>query len=320
MGFRSEVSVVLRKCLAPLRELKEYRARLRFHEGAPPTPMDGLAKNASAGSSQFRYLFISGLPRSGTTALMELLNLSADVALYDELYGPWSGYGPTSFRLPNVFFAMARRPWRERQMHQSVLEKSKVAGAVGEKSPLFVASAEKTLARFPPSTVKVVHIFRPILDVAASYQRRADDASDQWRADRGMQVAIDEMNRSNQRLLALDPAVLAHFSFINYADLFFSVDRAMALFAELGVCDADSPELRRRVETFMDKSSGVPRGAANPPTQVITEMFSRIDVVALANVQAKFGARLLPDAALAELNAGLQDAVRRISTDGDIPS
>src|SRR5690606_13906087 len=53
------------------------------------------------------FVFVSGMPRAGTTALGHLLNIRTDIALFTELHNPYLAYAPSSFA-PEIIAAKRR--------------------------------------------------------------------------------------------------------------------------------------------------------------------------------------------------------------------
>lgn len=150
-----------------------------------------------------RCLFVSGVPRSGTTALGRLLGQHEDVAMYIELYPPTYGYVPEMLDHRAVRMLADRNILRLGKMHDAVLAKSVHSRFVGDKRPGFMVSAELTFMNFIPDNIRVVHIVRNIDEVAVSYQRRYDAGT--WA--RNFEVAIQDANLSNRlaaRLLATE--------------------------------------------------------------------------------------------------------------------
>src|SRR5690606_10509114 len=60
---------------------------------------------------------------------------------------------------------------------------------VGDKAPLYVRQLGYLRRVFP--TCRLVVLLRNPVDVAASYQRRADDPADHWPEENGWDLAVD---------------------------------------------------------------------------------------------------------------------------------
>jgi len=162
-----------------------------------------------------RLLFVIGLARSGTTALTRLLNSHPEIALGMErykllvLHGQGDELGPELFA-PDRFFDFgdgdttltpdASPRWAT--YYRDLAEKYVAATYVGDK--VTTVRIRRLLERFPDA--RIVTIVRDPVEVAASWQRRADDPDDRgWRPSRGAPEAAVEWNRGVRRLLrALD--------------------------------------------------------------------------------------------------------------------
>lgn len=185
-------------------------------------------------TSTFRpsYLFVSGVPRSGTTALGSLLGQSSEVAMYIELYRSGYGYCPQMFEPANIE-RLARAGLIElHDKRRRTLEKSLEARFVGDKRPNFTSSAELTFANFQDKNLKIVHIVRSIGELVASYQKRLDEGS--WKKD--FKTCVYEANKNNKAILDIlkgpdrDRIIL-----VEYDDLWSSTDRIYQLLERIGI-------------------------------------------------------------------------------------
>lgn len=71
-------------------------------ESTRPRDLPLLGWSRMAPADHDRFLFVSGTPRSGTSALGQLLKSHADIAVYNELYPDRYGYLPAMFAPENV--------------------------------------------------------------------------------------------------------------------------------------------------------------------------------------------------------------------------
>jgi hypothetical protein len=163
-----------------------------------------------------RFLFICGCPRSGTTALWKLLTASPHVVLGLERYSSrmisrWRWLSPALFEYERFFrlrrgdtfyddleafhpyYRTARARWHD-------------ATFVGDKLP-------RLYQRFPDlgrvfRRPRVLCIFRDIVEVAASYKRRAEDRSDAtWGRSQGVHAAIADWTKAIAAFRAADAHV-----------------------------------------------------------------------------------------------------------------
>ena len=156
------------------------------------------------------YLFVFGLSRSGTTALVRLLTGHGDIALgmerFKRLWTPERIKHLTSelFTATRFFdFADgltnitpdAGPGWAA--YYEKLREKYDEARYVGDKAGrLWLDVLQRS---FPES--KVVCVVRNVFDTAHSWQARADDSADvNWPSERGARAAVAHWNRALERV------------------------------------------------------------------------------------------------------------------------
>ena len=200
------------------------------------------------------YLFVSGLPRSGTTALGSLLNLSPDIALFVELYGYQRPYSPGCF--DEAVVRERLRGHRHERKNEEILEKSRCSRFLGDKRPNFIWRYPETMLQFERERVHIVHVMRSIEAVCASYQRRAEDPGDQrWTRARDFRRAIQDWNVTLGwvvDVLEERAESNANIIFVNYANVLTKHKAAMGVFRDVG-CQVDA-RLEASVSAFTRKS------------------------------------------------------------------
>ena len=188
-----------------------------------------------------RYLFICGNPRSGTTALGDLLNTDSRLIIGKERYRRVrKGLGPEHFTKERFFeptpqetsFLPARLiPQGEKGYsvwpddEQAVRRKwnSPDLVYVGDKAPFYVRQLPYLRDSFPGC--KLVVLLRDPVSVADSYQRRAEDPDDHWPIENDHTVAIEHWNQSTEDLNDhLDRFGLQDLFIVDY-ETFYSGDR-----------------------------------------------------------------------------------------------
>jgi len=203
-----------------------------------------------------RVVFVSGMPRAGTTALGHILNTRQDVALFIELHNPYLTYGYTSF-LPEVVERKRKR--LPRVATQQLLARFDKARFIGDKRPLFHYSLPHTFQMMQHQNVSVFHILRHPLLVAASYKRRAADPEDEWDPLRNLGNCIDELNVMHRFLLEWQGRAKMRpnhqLIYVDYDQVFRNVDYALDLFRAIG---ANGPEASRgAVNRILERSAQV---------------------------------------------------------------
>jgi len=130
------------------------------------------------------YLFIAGCQRSGTTALMHLLNADRRIVLGRERYKYCRGeIGPGHFA-PERFFAP--RPeetnYRVAEFYENLRRRWEAGGVryIGDKVPFYYRDLFHLAATFP--AVRILFLVRDLERVAASYNARAANPEDRmWK-------------------------------------------------------------------------------------------------------------------------------------------
>jgi hypothetical protein len=209
------------------------------------------------------FLFVSGMPRSGTTALGKMLNIVPEITLFTELYSPYFPHSPTCFS-PDAVEAQLGRignnvgPKRIDLLKQE-LEKSKTSSFIGDKLPLFQFSMPQTLELLADHKVVVFNILRDCAYIAASYEQRANNPNDKWNALRDLDNCILELNTTYRFIRDMDLPSNSGFigndhEIINlsYDRVFTDLDYAKELIAKLGM--DITPQVVKRLELFVEKS------------------------------------------------------------------
>lgn len=248
-----EAAEVSQALLESIRGSKEWN----FHDA----PLHALlfSERLGAASDPSRgYIFVSGSPRSGTTALGKLLNLHPDVAIFTELYSGLLGYHPTMFESSFISYARDRGNFsafdaEENGKYFSMLGRMRF---IGDKRPNFLFSINLTANWFFEKKMTIVHVVRDPFDVAASYNERVRKGT--WSENRDHLSAVSDMNMNNARALEFcDRLVGLNHKIIVLDYEFFWADRANAegLFRELGLslgCD-----IRERMDIFFSNAARV---------------------------------------------------------------
>jgi hypothetical protein len=149
-----------------------------------------------------QYLFICGCPRSGTTALVRLLNSHHSLAIGMERYKYYasskniSRINPAAFK-SNTFFDLQDNQtninWK--YFYDELIAKYESGVKyLGDKYPHYY--------RFYPQInqnlgdVKWIFIIRDVFSIANSYNARAADPKDKWSKEANFQRAVEHWNES----------------------------------------------------------------------------------------------------------------------------
>jgi hypothetical protein len=208
-------------------------------------------------------LFVAGMGRSGTSALGQLLNISAAIELYTELYDPGrlNGYEPADFQLPRLRAALAGH----RQPGDGALLAAKHAGSqwIGDKRPNLQFCLEASYDNFAPGhRLCTIVLQRDLRAVLRSSHRRSENREDLgWSLEHGLEHTVLLHNASCRQLIDLQrrrPDVFASIVFVTYAEVFGDPACSQGLFQRLGVELSQAEQ--GRLSRFLAAS------AARPPT------------------------------------------------------
>lgn len=159
------------------------------------------------------YLFVTGCARSGTTVMADLLRSHAEIAMGRERYG----YRYLDHGLPPSLFERERfcRDLQPGDTHHLTLQPyyEKIYPRFdscryrGDKIPRITANYEPLLASY--TRPKVIIMLRNIVDVADSFNRRADDSrrimeqggTPGWPPDRRSAAAVETWNAAMRNTL-----------------------------------------------------------------------------------------------------------------------
>lgn len=145
------------------------------------------------------YVFISGCPRSGTTAMTHIFNWAPQCFVGFERFASLFARDPAAFtpalfepeRLNTFVDRDCAYPSYEAQNEHGAYYANKAAVPgipqaqhVGDKNPKLWQNFDVFLTpAWADKKVRIFHIIRSVYDVSASYQVRFDNASDAWTAD-----------------------------------------------------------------------------------------------------------------------------------------
>jgi hypothetical protein len=157
-----------------------------------------------------RYLFICGCPRSGTTAITELLNTHPTIAIGMERYKyrirrNTTDINASLFEAENFFkfcpketnILPSQGNWTQLYQQMQTKFSTQLDLLVGDKNPFYFNSYEQMEAAM--KNIKWVFLLRNIEQVAASYNARAANPSDLWPQDNNYTKAVEHWNTALAR-------------------------------------------------------------------------------------------------------------------------
>lgn len=225
------------------------------------------------------YIFVSGAPRSGTTALGKLLKLHPDVGLFTELFSARFGYRPSMFTPEAIRQFQSLGVLRTLNSHgnSAVLERVSSKRFVGDKRPNFMQSASVTLSQFIAEQVNVVHIVRDPYEVAHSFLERARKGT--WSEKRDHHVAVKELNTNNLNALRINrvgmPGEKHNLILLNFSTFWSSIENLKRLFEILDL-DVELVSQEALESTFKQSMilSEKPRHLSQQEQHVVEEGFN----------------------------------------------
>jgi len=235
------------------------------------------------------YVFVSGMPRAGTTATGSLLNLSPDITIFTEIYSPFLAYSPECFshtsieQRINQLESVGKLGSRRITLLRKEFDESQTARFVGDKRPLFHLLLPQNLRNMAGSKVTVLHILRDFVDTAASYVARAVDENDHWSSYRGVDQFILEINITNKFLVEFIQRNNTHpteenhnIVYLDYEKMFSSLDYVENIFSLMYVKFDNS--LREKVVHFLEGSRKIHQKDRMIPTHLINALREGIDM------------------------------------------
>lgn len=195
----------------------------------------GLSNPEAGGDDLFedvRPLFVGGCARSGTTALADYLNHHPRVLVCQERYKR----GVSTARITRDLFAfdrildfrpeeLERPPWPPEEFmryHATMLARKDPAELawIGDKGPWYVRYMDVLTENNPGA--RFIILYRPIEEVAESWNARAKDPDDPWDSGRGIEEAVETWNaamRKTREFIQRNPT--PRVLVISYHDFFY---------------------------------------------------------------------------------------------------
>lgn len=201
-------------------------------------------------------LFIAGCPRSGTTALRNVISIDKDIFIGMERYYFRAALNyslsPDLFE-KDRFFDLRNGDtfWNDLNVYAG--GQGSFAGTTfrGDKIPKLYRHFDKLFNSF--TNCRVLFIYRNIIDVAASYNARARNEQDKlWSRQQDYRVAINDWNESLNFCIA---GIHSGYSIlpICYERFFSSQEQLLSLYHYLQI--PPKPEVLSSFNGFINKSA-----------------------------------------------------------------
>lgn len=204
-----------------------------------------------------RPLFVSGCQRTGTTALAEYLNDHPEVLVSRERYK----YTPYEVTLDHLSlerilaYDEAETNVPEQEYRELVAGKDPARLKwVGDKNPDYYRLFGRLLRQNPGA--RFIVTYRPLEEVAESFEARARDPEDRWPARCNSEIAVTLWNLSlirTREFLENDPA--ANVLVIGYHDFFYQNEDSVPLISRFLEVEFDEHVLK----SWKERSTGFER-------------------------------------------------------------
>jgi hypothetical protein len=182
-----------------------------------------------------RYVFICGCPRSGTTELAFLLSSHPAVVIGVERYKYFANRNKINLIQEDLFESdrffnlkeeetniLPARSERFKKYYERMEIKYSKASILGDKYPDYFRFYRHLLANISDS--KIIYLLRDIIEVAASWNTKAENPKDHWPSDANYKMAVQRWNESLEETFMFHKLLPDRIFVCDY-DRIFSGDR-----------------------------------------------------------------------------------------------
>lgn len=195
-------------------------------------------------SFTMKLLFVAGSPRSGTTALANYLNQHQEVLICRERYKYVSPkkIDPSTFAFERILDYRDGETNIPKEYHEQILREKDPAKLkwVGDKYPFYVKRFEKLLKNNPGS--RFIVLYRPVEEVAESFEARARDPRINWPAENGFEAGVRVWNSillHTRGFIESNPD--AQVLIVDYHDFFYRNEACVPLISRFLDLEFDEP-------------------------------------------------------------------------------
>lgn len=175
------------------------------------------------------FLFIGGVARSGTSALCEMLNCHPEIALGMERYKNLAATGELFLRAESLFVKekffhfescetnVPMVGGKYDDLYRDMERKFQKVTYVGDKVPSYYKHVDRLMNSFPGA--KILIIWRPLADVAMSWERRSKDTSS-WPSANGIEAAAKEWSVAVDTIIQAREKYRGSLVLLDYEEVF----------------------------------------------------------------------------------------------------
>ena len=254
----------------------EKIAETRINRAPKETRVEPRANRTSRNepSRKPRLLFVCGCDRSGTTTFADYLNRHPEILICQERFKattPQEKITPDLFtfeRIGDFRPGETENPiWKDGheffvRYHKELLankDQSKLKW-IGDKNPNYVRRMDLVAGNNPGA--RFIVMYRPIEEVAESWEARAQDPDDHWNSNRGFEKAVKTWNlalKTTREFIenSLAPRVLI----VSYHDFFYRNETVTPLIGRFLGLEFDESVTRAWADTTLEfESERRPKG------------------------------------------------------------
>lgn len=194
------------------------------------------------------HAFVLGPARSGTTAMVELLNAHPAICMgverYKRYYRRNRAY-PALLLTKERFFSFEetdtnarpdRKPWKP--LYKSLAAKWDTAKVVGDKEGF--AALPHIVAGVPEP--RIIYMLRDIAQVASSWNSRAANPTDKWPERNDFRAAVNRWNEANALTCSFADSLGPRLMVVDYGKFFSGDDSYAARLLEFLGLEPGEPE------------------------------------------------------------------------------
>jgi len=190
--------------------------------------------------SDKKFLFVSGIQRSGTTALANTLNWHNEITVCIERFKYLINKNKIHLFTPDLFapdtlldfstnYTNCTPEHSERfsNFYKDLEEKYSDLQYIGDKIANDPGQIPRIHNTFPNS--KIIYIVRDIFEVACSWQTRAERDGDSWPSDKAAECAVDPWNEFNAQVMSMWESYPDDVYVVNYRNFFCETEGMIEL-------------------------------------------------------------------------------------------
>ncbi|QNI99017.1 sulfotransferase domain protein [Synechococcus sp. A15-62] len=273
-----------------------------IYDASKILPITNLSQDNESTIIDKHFIFVSGLPRAGTTALGSLLRvlLREKLYIFTELTNPYQASCPDSFNPINIqkkltqmnlINARIKAQGMKTNSPGIPLDDKAIAGYpfIGDKRPMLHYAIPHMQKNFSNSKVDIFHILRDPIDALHSCTKRAENMKDSWDPLRSYEQCSHEYNVMNNFLDEYFNTSQNSANFtvhlIDYNQVFRSRSYIQEkILRKLGLAN----DLVDHADSFLKKSASFLEGRNLIPRQDILSAYERIIDRSKENAVAQF--------------------------------